>query len=248
MKKQSIATIITIILVCAMVLALTVYAWIEVITGVNISGINVKPTEGKGLKIKKVGDTSFSISATASTASAKNLNSVSTADLINWYVPYDDSKIGSDGSYADSFVKIDSAEAAEYYYSERFVIQSTQVYMGGLKVTAIEVTNAAGQPVSAEISKAIRIGFKFNTNSEIKMFAPVEGADTQLQVVNGENSTTEVSYLAAPAKVSGFPITANNEFEVEVFVWYEGQDSHFTAANLVNAEELRITVHFDGAE
>ncbi len=248
MKKQNKAAIITIVLVCAMMLALTVYAWVEVITGVNISGIKVKPTEGKGLKIQKTGDTSFSISAIASTASAQNLNSVSSADLVNWYVPYDEDKIESNGQYSNSFVKINSAEVSGYYYRESFTIKSTTPYLGGLKVTRIDVTNAQGQAVAAEISKAIRVGFKFNTGDAVKIFAPVSGADEQWQAVNGENSTTEISALNAPAKISSFPITANDAFEVEVFVWYEGQDSHFTASNLANAEELCITIYFDGVE
>ena len=47
MKKQNKFTIISITLACALILALTVYAWVEVITGVDISGIKVKPKIGR---------------------------------------------------------------------------------------------------------------------------------------------------------------------------------------------------------
>jgi len=249
MKKQNKGAVVAIVLVCAMMLALTVYAWVEVINGVDISGIKVKPAESKGLKIKKTGDSSFSVVANASTVNAQSLSPVSTVDLVNWYVPSDVNQIGGNGSYNGDFVKINSGDASTYYYNESFSVKSSTAYIGGMRITGINVTDSSGRALSADISKAIRVGVKTNVmNESIKIFAPVSGYDASCQVVNGTNSKTEATYVEAPAKIISSAINTMDEYVIDVFVWYEGQDSNFTHGNLLNAEEIRIEIHFEGLE
>lgn len=248
MKKQNKATVISIILVCALMLALTVYAWVEVVTGVDISGIKVKPTESKGLKIQKEGDSSFSVSVNASTTTAQSLSPVSTADLANWYIPADNNKINSDGSYSESFVKIDAGEASSYYYNESFVLKSSVSYVGGLRISRIDVTDANGNAVLSDITKAVRVGIKTNLNESAKIFAPVAGSDESCRVANGTDSTVEVSYITNSAKVMSSPVDKSSDYVINVYVWYEGQDSNVTHENLLNAEEIRIKIYFEGIE
>ena len=132
----------------------------------------------------------------------------------------------------------------------------TNLYVSNISVVDTDATAAA----DAEISKALRIGVVCGSNAFIYS---VTGGQTSYQGLKaaGEVATITENVLktSAPADLSE-ATTAYDTFassnilaatvastaatQVDIYIWYEGQDTACTTANSVTIENLRIDVAF----
>ena len=233
---------IVLIILTLAVLSVTVYAWAYVNNKVKIDGVQVKPSGSEGLYISNNENGSFSAIVTASTSTARALSAVSTADLVNWYIPANSLNRTESGAYSSEFVSIDSATASEYYFSENFYVKSTEG-TGGLKITGITVKNPDGTAPDENISSALRVGIRTSSH-KVFIFAPVEGYDSACSVIGEGGNATYQNIKASSNTTVINAMQANEVNTLTVFVWYEGQDSNYNVNNLYNPEELVISIDF----
>lgn len=243
MSKITSKVIISILIMAVM--AVSIYAWANVNEKISVNQIQVKPSTPQGLYISKSGSGSeFTVEVAAKTTSAATLSAVSTTDLINWYVPDNMADINGNGGYDSAYTKLTS-DFSSYYYSESFKVKSSEVLLD-LKVTEIVVKDKEGNAPSKDISKALRVGIKTNTSSgNVLIFAPVDGYDSNCMPVY-ESGKMSVMYAGNGSKVIKNSMQANTEYTIEIYVWYEGEDSNYTLNNLYSAEELTISISFSG--
>lgn len=106
-------------------------------------------------------------------------------------------------------------------------------------VTAALPENGTAQP----LDPALRVGVKID--STVKIFAPVSGADTSNKITNNDagSAYTEVTPATATAALGAntttFTIPAVNSatgLEVDVFVWFEGEDTSCKSDNITAAD------------
>lgn len=240
--KKIYKKILLVILILA-VGSVSVYAWAYINNRIDINGVQVKPSGTEGLYIAKSGESSFSVTVNASTESAQTLSAVSTADLNNWYIPENTGTITENGDYNSTFVLINNSNKSDYYYSERFDIQTTEG-LASLKVSGITVTDAEGNTPSENISKALRVGIKTNTSSSAYIFAPVDGYD-DCEVIGQDGAKVSQTIKNVGTTVMS-PVGAGDTYTITIFVWYEGQDGNYNMENLYNPEDLIISIEFTG--
>ncbi len=230
--KNKISNIILMVIASLLILSIAAYAWVEVVEGINIRNIIVKPGGDSNIQIKAQ-DGTFALSVDAKTKSAQGLNPVSTVDLKNWYIP---NSVDSSGK-ATSFKKINSDEEGLYFYSEQFWINYTATASTTVKLSSIVVDYDSDD----QTAKALRVGFL--VENDVYIYAPVEGFDDNCEsVIDG--GYKKIVYNTYTSKNLNFILSKGGECGVQVFVWYEGQDSNYTQANLANAGQVKITINF----
>lgn len=245
MSKLVLVKKIILIFLTLAILSVTVYAWAYINNKVKIDGVQVKPSASEGIYISKSENGSFSAVVTASATNSKSLKAVSTANLVDWFVPANSLNISSGGAYTSDFMEIEEGRASEYYFRETFYVKSTEGN-GGLKVTGINVKNPDGTAPDKNISKALRVGIKIGSRGEAFIFAPVDGYDSGYSaVVDGYGSASSQNIVKMLNTEVIPAMQANEANMITVFVWYEGQDSNYNAANLADSEDLVISIEFD---
>jgi hypothetical protein len=154
-----------------------------------------------------------------------------------------------------------------YYVMYKYYIKSSSneplsVTAGNLKA-AVKATklNESGETDSLNLDKALRVGIKVGNDTKTTIFAPVAGADAKYNVTNNAagSAYTEVEPVAASAtgtdatsintaKVSLPAVTANG-LEVDVYVWFEGEDTNCKSDNLTAVlDSYQIDITFSDAD
>lgn len=126
------------------------------------------------------------------------------------------------------------------YLLNRFYIQSAtqtnlanqDLYVKNLKVEATDEKNA-------DLNKSIRVGFVYGENKTI--LAPISGA-TASYTVHGTDAVTAITDMAAETVLNGstavtIPAFTNegaSALEVEVYIWFEGEDAHHKSSNIMD--------------
>ena len=146
------------------------------------------------------------------------------------------------------------------YLINRFYIQSAsglELTGQDLKVKNIAATGASG---SAELDKALRVAFKSAQTSVI--YAPfagaslsynVAGAATATTIVDGslgegEGATGDTRTLLSNVTIPTFIQSGNTALEIEVYVFFEGEDPAAKSANITaNLDDLTVSFEFENA-
>ena len=139
------------------------------------------------------------------------------------------------------------------YLLNRFYVQSaTQVALAGqdLYVKDLKITNSNDSLVNADLDASLRIGFAFGEGKFI--FAPVAGATLEYNV-NGSTTNYDVTAIAdtsaghvisgaAGVNVPAYTANGASALEIEVYIWFEGEDVNNKSANVYgNMDQLSIT-------
>lgn len=155
------------------------------------------------------------------------------------HVFYKDTKHGTSGSYD---------EGEGYYVMYKYYLKSSStedlvITDLGVTVTATKINDEDAQ----DLDKALRVGVKID--DDILIFAPVAGADTSYGVTNNEtgSSTTTVAPKTSKTAINTDDITipkvTDDGLAVEVYVWFEGEDTNCMSDNLtavLNSYEINI--------
>ena len=256
-KRQLLAAI-AMVLVAAIALGSSTYAWFVGNNTVTAQGMKVQAQAESGILIKSVENASdkFSTVANANMGSAQKLYPVSTIDLSNWYHAVSD-------TYADAKAQQTTTGAYElkesglesYFVKKTFIIRSADaanpVNNVDLAVTTVSVSNDQDQNTTENLDKAIRIGVKVTGESDFYIYAPRytlqsgETAFTLHAVYAKKDTETAVPTLdekLAPDSTNGDRIKLTNKnhqipnndqgIVAEVYIWYEGEDPECKSSNL----------------
>ena len=155
------------------------------------------------------------------------------------------SATGKDSENND--VTVDTFNGQNVYLLNRFYVQSaTQVKISNQDIYVKDLT-VTGATKNAELDASLRIGFVYGSDKTI--FAPVTGA-TLNYGVNGAtsgvtaiaNTSAGVALNTAAVEVPIFTSNGASAIELNVFIWFEGEDANNKSANIKDAmDNLSIT-------
>lgn len=273
-KRQLLAAI-AMVLVAAIALGSSTYAWFVASSTVTAKGMNVQAMSESGLAISHDGQKWGSVSTT--NLGQKTLAPTSTKDLTNWYhaTALDPSvyaaATGATGVRENVTAQVlpsgEYAPTNSYVFRDKFDIRSTATDTNqskGLYVSNITVT-AGDKATEQTMSTALRVGVaytdKATNNTVTKIFAPVtiaggtNNTPTKTYTVYDENgaaiggSFTVDEYGATTANLisADTPIPHDTSISVYIYIWFEGEDRNLYSDNF-HAEDLFVSVEFSSID
>lgn len=265
-KRQLLAAI-AMVLVAALALGSSTYAWFVGSGTVTAEGMYVQAQSEGGLAIRWTGLASqlwgTTASANMTSAAAASLRPTSTYNLRDWShatASAPASSTAKAGTYTD-ITKIVLGEQKNTYQPDNgyvlmqpFEIKSTSAdrHAKGLYVSGVTVTTA-----SHDLDKALRVGVRLTPKGEnptevAYIYAPVSEATTTYNWTNG-TETHPVSLEQIGTSTNGesqilantveIPDIEGDAIDVEIYIWYEGEDAKLYSDNYV-ASALHVSVEF----
>lgn len=264
-KRQLLAAI-AMVLVAAIALGSSTYAWFVASGSVTAEGMKVQAQSEGGLAIRWAGETSdlWGTSASAKMTDAATLLPASTFDLKSWTY----AKAAAANNYAADKTTWEDVSADvmgadrktyvtdnNYVVMQKFEIRSTSVDepASGLFVSDVTVTRTNEK----DIDSALRVGVRLvsDTNNVFYIYGPVpnatdgytwtSGADkvTTKTVTLAQEGTAEDTNSQLVAKGTAIPNDKDTPIKVEIYIWYEGEDQKLYSDNY-NANDLGVSVQF----
>ena len=270
-KRQLLAAI-AMVLVAAIALGSSTYAWFVASGEVTANEMHVMAQAESGLLIRvHTGENNPNkFSSVASLGNeAESLYPVSTVDLENWYHNNSDSAIASKGGVWSSsntngtlYTKIAEENLPSYVLKTQFAIRSaTNTAVEDVKLRISDVS-VEGLSTTLDLNKSIRVGIKVSkggaaSNSGLYIYAPKADGTFNLNTVykTGE-LTPAASQKAEPTAVGNadcllllnntIPSTADGLI-VDVYIWYEGEDDNCTTDHItgLTPDDLSVSVTFE---
>lgn len=266
-KRQLLAAI-AMVLVAAIALGSSTYAWFVASGTVKAEGMKVQAKSEGGLAIRWAGEASepWGTTASAKMNTAKALLPASTATLAKWTYA---KALNANKSDADTNTYKDitgdvfkgtngAFDDNDYVVMQPFQIRSTAEakLAKGLYVSGVDVTRGANTDKDLDLS--IRVGVRMESETGFVgnfVYAPISGGstnytwhavaagdtDTAVTLATVGTSADENSQLLA--KDQTVPAVEGNAVKVQVFIWYEGEDAKLYSDNYV-ANDLDVTVSF----
>lgn len=269
-KKQLLAAV-AMVLVAAVALGSSTYAWFVASGTVTAEGMKVQARAEGGLAIRWAGETSelWATSASAKMETAQKLLPASTADLAKWTYAkaLDASKSDADTkSYADVTKLVYGGESGAFKTNDYVVMQPFEVrstseskLAKGLYVSGVTVDRTQNK----DLDPALRVGVRMvSASGDVTakyIYAPIDGHSDSYSwkdASNGNNATDVAlepigdgtngkSQLAS--STTPIPFDKGQAVKVQVFIWYEGEDATLFSNNYA-ANDLNVTVAFTSNE
>lgn len=269
-KKQLLAAV-AMVLVAAVALGSSTYAWFVASGTVTAQGMKVQARAEGGLAIRWAGETSelWATSASAKMETAQKLLPASTADLAKWTYAkaLDASKSDADTkSYADVTKAVYGGESGAFKTNDYVVMQPFEVrstseskLAKGLYVSGVTVDRTQNK----DLDPALRVGVRMvSASGDVTakyIYAPIEGhsdsyswkdagngnnaTDVALEPIgDGTNGKSQLASSTTP-----IPFDKGQAVKVQVFIWYEGEDATLFSNNYA-ANDLNVTVAFTSNE
>ena len=263
-KRQLLAAI-AMVLVAAIALGSSTYAWFVGSGTVTAEGMKIQAQSEGGLAIRWTGQPSqlWGTTASAKMNTAASLLPTSTYDLRNWShaaASTPDSSTAKDGTYTDITETVlgkqkDTYQANNgYVLMQPFEVRSTSEaqHAKGLYVSGVTVTSA-----THDLDKALRVGVRLTPRASgaaevAYIYAPVAEATTNYSWNNGTN-THAVTLAQVGTEDNGasrlladtveIPYAEGSAIDVEIYIWYEGEDAKLYSDNYHNGS-LDVSVQF----
>ena len=255
MKKfRKLLPALSMLLISALLMGSSTFAWFSMNTTVTATGMQVEATAPKSLSISNAADGTFTNSVSSATSTKSTLIPVSTADLTNWFYVKDAGGIDYNNSEYTPDTTFSKVNAETSYFAKHsFWLKVT----GGsetdnsytkLFVKAIEV-KAGAADATANLPKALRVGVvcgekKYiyapkNSSVEYKAIASLKNTDKPELTNENVSLGTHTSASTLVDKIDG---TAK---QVDVYIWFEGQDTNCKSSEAINIEAYTITLTFE---
>lgn len=268
-KRQLLAAI-AMVLVAAIALGSSTYAWFVASNSVTAEGMTVQAQSESGLAIS-FEDGGWGTSATAGVTTGVKLYPASTKDLAKWSHATAQKANNAEAAQEtreDITSKVFGGESGafsennKYVFMKEFKIRSTasDAVSKGLYVKNVTVTGA-----KQNMSTALRVGVRYTEaensgNNKAYIYAPVS--------VGGMQPTTNYSWYASANDRTGSPVTiatvgkdgstliasnveipsdSNSPVKVQIYIWFEGEDGQLFSDNF-SAEDLSVTVEFSSIQ
>lgn len=274
MKKAALKLIpaVCMLLISAMMLGTTTYAWFSMSNQVQATGMQVQAKAESGLVIRNAETTqsgvvynNWSTASPAQHADPVLLIPTSTADLVHWY--HNQSSLISSAmpnqSTGYTLEETLTSRADEYnsdlFACYKYYIKTTDAHnltVTSLRVKQIAVTFPDTQQ-STNLNKALRVGviavpgdtgMGGGTNGDVlAIYAPVDGATTSYHV-NHDSSTITANGKDTPVQLTNVTSIPFSDLglAVYIYIWFEGEDNNCRSSNVTaTLDNLQVAVTFD---
>lgn len=269
LKTQLLAAI-AMVLVASIALGSSTYAWFASNSKVEANGMSVQATTAKNLVIStdntlRTNEATTKASAFTGTCTL-NPSSVQTLAATQNFFKVTDSKgvdyaggkagVGTKFEAATPVTSGTSGDVAKHTFYIR-VDGTTSDTMTNLHVNKITVSRGTEQ----NISKALRVGVVCGDKGFI--YAPITDATTTYNAIQKAGTVTSVetgiykdaedvalnantTALTSYASTSVLAETVKSDAytQVDIYIWYEGEDNACTSANGVSVESLSVSLEF----
>lgn len=256
------------LLISAVLMGTSTYAWFSMNTSVSATGMKVKATVPRSLSISNNSTGTYGTSASAlKNTDVVELSPASTADTTNWFAPIKNATgiDATDGTYADTTIfqqlKLDTTgliksnnenDDSDYGRYDSFYVKATEKGLNGLYIKNITVNNNTPNAITKALRVAVKCGDK------VLYFTVTDGTTVHDKTKNPIKSLTsdnkpEESASAltiSPKDGTAVLLARTNEIstttatEVTVYIWYDGQDGNCTTSNAISVQEVTVTVEF----
>jgi hypothetical protein len=253
------------LMVSAMMLASSTYAWFSMNRAVDVTGMQVKVQGEKGLVVANAAteNRTYSVEATTTDTALKTLIPGSTSNLTSWV-----HSESANPAQANTQKAYDAATLGTNYVKHTFYIRSSTpeaFTVASLNVHDVTVTGHTTGTGEQVLSKSLRVGVKLAGDDTVFIYAPVYGASetvsaNSIQLATGAYSTADGARASVTPTKSGTPTTGTlttipantgDGIQADVYLWFEGEDPNCISNNLVatsSLETLTVTVEFDYTE
>ena len=252
MKIKRLIPALCMLLISAILLGTSTYAWFSMNTTVTATNMTIKATTSKNLMISLNEATGYTASVDMDVTS-ENMRPASTIggniaspnffiiDSVGTEMTQDNYARGSDTTI--------KAAAASDYAKKTVYLKSIGDNATNLKA-AITKTDAT----SKEIDKAIRVMLVVKNGDSYTsyIYSPVTGAayGTAGKAVQSKDSSNKaVLGDIATAATSGDTVilasmTQDAAYQVDIYAWYEGEDTNCKATNTLDMDNYQFDVEF----
>ncbi|MDD5863637.1 MAG: hypothetical protein PUD80_03225 [Firmicutes bacterium] len=249
LKRQLLAAV-AMVLVAAVALGSSTYAWFVQSSKVTANGMNVQATAEGGIEISNSEKTTWGTSA-ATTNSKAVLYPTSTSDLTKWYHAQADKSVAHNakaGTYTTLTLDgtgTDTTSSRQYYQVNEFTIRAT----AGTTATDLKIdkVTASGQADTTALDKSLRVAIKIGDANPV-FFSPASG-DTSYSVWSGTGDTPTVAVTSNDGQSQVDPSVASVDSTgvlVKVYVYYEGEDTQHKSENVTAGTTIdNMTVQID---
>ena len=270
-KMRKLIPAFAMLMVAAIMMSTASFAWFSMNTTATASGMQIKAKSTGGLAIASytgtVGATPVAPGTTdyLSAATVGWKNSIADVeptshDGTNWYYAKAD-KIDNFATTGE-YKKVDMTDAgyaagSGYFIKTMWSIKSlaetgtTTVTISGITVTGTQQPKAddpeAMEDIAglAELAKSIRIAI-YTVDNGWQYFAPLRAAGTtglMHVTTEGEAGAATVTCGTAPNKTV-LTLDKNIAEDVEVYIYFEGEDEACKSSNAINLANLNVTLTF----
>ena len=250
-RKQLLAAV-AMVLVAAVALGSSTYAWFVNNNTVTATGMSVNATADDSLLIKGDNDSDFG-SVGTTTISQTSMKPTTSSDGVKFARLGADVVVkekndatatwsGASGAFqAGDLVAVQDSEATTYYETATYTIKSI-TSAASIYISNIDVTD------TKDIFKATRVSVTItdSTGSPVtKVYNPQGTANVDNKVGNGTTLALvdDTSVYTATTNAAIWSLEANQEYTVTIRVWFEGQDENCFTDN-IETTGTGITVDF----
>lgn len=251
---------ICMLLVTAVLMGTSTYAWFSMNREVKATGMQVSAVTSSNLIIsdKTINfntDDSYSISLTDNANTYTALTPVSSANGKDFYITASSAEANDSAAVPSdaTFTKQDKASDTKAVY---YIVKSVFVGVKGVNDLGALSVNASvkyidksnNEATAQDIYKALRFAvyYKTGTNNAV-IFGGATTTATQWNGVSDTGAlnkeggiTTSVTTVDKATAIAGLStLTAGQEYEIAIVVWLEGQDTNCTA-NKTNAASVAL--------
>ena len=252
------------------------FAWFAENRNAKADGMKVEAEAVKNLLISNASNGTYDYSATTSitTNYSAKLTPVSTVPTLTngaltFYTPKSTTKANAidfangtlkTGAEFESIAVTTSTPAQNSVYGAMkytFFIKAsaaTNTTMTNLYASEINVKNGDAS-ASANISKALRVAIVCPSTGAVFFYSVTGGQNPYFGIASISENDPKYTIQEITASTSGdssnilaATLTADTPVQVDIYVWYEGQDSSCTSTNSLTIEELTISVKFTATD
>lgn len=254
-SRRKLVTAFSLILISAAIAGTASYAWFTMNDKVN-AGMEIEAVAAKNLVICETVDGTYTTSVDLSdTDIVKTLSPVSTVDCENWFIPQGDTGIVYEtGAITDetSFLRLtDTAgfvRRGKVYIKADMDLDDSEFV--SLYVSGIHVDRPEDEEDKSDITHALRIGVVCGANTLIFAYkSPDVPLTTEaVESVDGDGKPTlqNISTSAVGTEAVIAEDVGASPVEVQLFLWYEGQDEECTSHNSIKVENINVSIEFMG--
>ncbi|MDD4125766.1 MAG: hypothetical protein PHW77_08615, partial [Eubacteriales bacterium] len=227
------------------------YAWFTMNDRVN-AGMDIEAVAAKNLVICETADGTYTTSVELSDAGVtKTLNPVSTSDCQSWFIPDGTDGISYEtGAISDTTPFTALADTAGYVRAGTVYVKAdmadgdsdfTTLYVSGITVTR-------GDDIS-DITKSLRVGVVCGANILIFDYESFDAsrstdAITAVEPGTGYAVTAPLASNAVGEDAELATTVGSTPVRIDIYLWYEGQDSDCTSHNSIKIENVEVSVEF----
>jgi len=267
-NKMKLLSAVGMLTVSAAMLVSSTFAWFSMNKNVTATSMQVEARAEYGVLISNAADGSYDNTAATVKTTAAQLYPGSTSDLATWLhstsTKTDTANTQQTYTAGTAWTANTDATTRGNYIVHDFYLTSSNpngpVSFTSLDIKSITATVGANAP-SQDLSKALRVGVMIagdetSGDQNTYIYAPVTGHDStnSIQPSTGAYTSTgriTVTPIAATTQTATTITTlpakgTNSPVHVQVFIWFEGEDTNCISDNIAaSLEDIDVVVEFE---